>query len=287
MDTVKNYYRLAKPGIVYGNLMHAIAAAVFAWALTRPSSVWPVVWMAVGLTLILASACVTNCITDRRIDARMDRTKKRPLPLSKISVQNAIAYAVVLFVLGSIILLALTNMMVWVCAVIGHVTYTALYGYVKRHSWTGTMVGTIPGAMPIFVGYASLSPQLSGTAWLLWFTVLLWQLPHFYALALYRRDDYAKSGLPIMSVVKPRAMVIRHIVVTAMMYCAVMIVAVAEIPLPKLVTGIMAVAALCWLGVIVFADRRRGDGWARKVFGYSLYMPIAMIVSSIVAVAVA
>lgn len=287
MDTLKNYYWLAKPGIVYGNLMHALAAACFAWALTRPGAMWPVLWMAAGLALILASACVTNCISDRFIDARMSRTKHRPLPLAKISVQHAAIYAIVLFVAGSVILLTLTNMVVWVCAVIGHVTYTVLYGYVKRHSWTGTMVGTIPGAMPIFVGYASIAPQLSSTAWLLWLTVLLWQLPHFYALALYRRDDYAKSGLPIMSVVKPRSVVIRHIVVTAIMYCAVTMIAVVEIPLPKLVTGIMAVAALCWLAMIMFTNHRRGDAWARTVFGYSLYMPIAMIISAIVSVAVA
>lgn len=286
MDTIRNYYWLAKPGIVYGNVTNAFACALFAWALT-PGSALAVIWMMVGLALIIGSACVINCIMDRGLDAKMERTKKRPLPMKKISVRNATVYGVILFVVGSIVLLTLVNAITWIWAAVGFITYTALYGYVKRHSWTGTMVGTIPGATPVLVGFAAVDPTLPVSAWLLFTALLFWQLPHFYALALYRKDDYAKSGLPMMTVVKPREFVMKHIIVTAMLYALATISLVAFSPLPKVATGLFAAAATAWVCVILLAKQRGTDAWARKTFGTSLYMPMVMLAAGVVAVAVA
>lgn len=284
MGVFKNYYRLTKPGIVYGNVLHALACALLAWSLTR-GPLWEILWVSVGLALIVASACVINCIMDRGLDAKMERTKKRPLPQHKISVRSAVIYAAVLLIVGAVVLWYFTNVVALIAALIGHVMYTAVYGYTKRHSWMGTMVGTIPGAMPVFVGYAAVDPSLPATAWLLWVAVLLWQLPHFYALSLYRKDDYAKSGLPMMSVVKPRKMVMQHITVTAVMYVLPVIALVYVSPLPMASTLLMVIAALMWVYVILFAKGRGSDPWARKVFGTSLILPIVMVVSGVIAVA--
>lgn len=286
MDTIRDYYWLAKPGIVYGNITHAFACALFAWAL-KPGSAFAVIWMMVGLALIIGSACVVNCIMDRSLDAKMDRTKKRPLPMKKISIRNAVIYGTILFVVGSIVLLALVNVVAWIWAAVGFATYTALYGYVKRHSWTGTMVGTIPGATPVLVGYAAVDQALPVSAWLLFVALLFWQLPHFYALALYRKDDYAKSGLPMMTVIKSREFVMKHIIATAILYAAATISLVVFSPLPKVSTGLFAAAATVWVCVILLAKQRGTDAWARKTFGTSLYMPMAMLASGVVAVAVA
>lgn len=286
MDTIRNYYWLAKPGIVYGNVTHTFACALFAWAL-KPGSAFAVIWMMIGLALIIGSACVINCIMDRGLDAKMERTKKRPLPMKKISVHSATIYGVVLFVAGSVALLAFTNVVAWAWAVVGFVTYTALYGYVKRHSWTGTMVGTIPGATPVLVGYAAVDPTLPASAWLLFIALLFWQLPHFYALALYRKDDYAKSGLPMMTVVKPREFVMKHIIATAILYALATISLMMFSPLSKVATGLFAAAATVWVCVILLAKQRGTDAWARKTFGTSLYMPMVMLAAGVVAVAVA
>ena len=286
MNRFKNYYRLTKPGIVYGNVLHAFACALFAWSLARGSAWEPIVWVSVGLALIVASACVINCIMDRKIDVKMDRTKNRPLALRLISVRNATIYAVVLLIGGAAVLLYFTNVVALLAALIGHVMYTAVYGYAKRRSWTGTMVGTIPGAMPILAGYAAVNPSLPATAWLLFVVVLLWQLPHFYALSLYRKTDYAKSGLPMMSVVKPRSMVMDHITWTAVLYVLSTLALLYFSPLSLTSTTLMTVAALAWLYVILFGKGRGTDPWARNVFGTSLLMPITMVVASIIAVAV-
>ena len=281
---IGSYYRLTKPGIVYGNALHILACALFAWAFT---DFVPLAMLGgiVGTSLVIASACVVNCISDRYIDAKMDRTKKRPLPSGEISVRAAIIFAIILGLVGCAVLLFLTNVVTLVCALVCHVTYTALYAYVKRHSWTSTMVGTIPGAMPALAGYAAVDPSLPLEAWLLALIVLVWQLPHFYALSLYRRDDYAKSGLPLISVVKPRSFVAKHLFVTAVLYVVVAGLAFVMLPGNLLAGGVMFASALVWVVYVLSAKSRGTDAWARKVFGTSLYMPIAILVSSVLAVA--
>lgn len=285
MNIIKYYYQLTKPGIVYGNVLHALACALLAWSLTR-GPLWEILWMSVGLALIVASACVINCIMDRHLDAKMERTEKRPLPLHQISVRNAVIYAAALLVVGAVVLWFFTNIVALMAALIGHVMYTVVYGYAKRHSWTSTMVGTIPGAMPVLAGYAAVDPSLPATAWVLWVIVLLWQLPHFYALSLYRKSDYAKSGLPMMSVVKPREMVLQHIMWTAVLYALVVVALIYISPLPLATTILMTLAALLWVYVIMFAKGYGTDAWARRVFGTSLYLPMVMVVAGVIAVAV-
>lgn len=281
----KAYYKLTKPGIVYGNVMHAVAAALFAVAMTHNYAWDKVIWMLIGLGLIVASACVTNCIMDRELDAKMDRTKRRPLPLKHISVRNAATYSTLLLIAGAAVLFIFVNIVALICALVGHLTYTAVYGYAKRHTWTSTMIGTVPGAMPILVGYAAVAPELSTGAWILWVVVLLWQLPHFYALSLFRKDDYAKSGLPLLSVVKPRSVVVQHMGWTSVLYVASTILLVFYSGLPITATIIMAIGALYWAYIILFAENQGTDGWAKKVFGVSIYLSMVMIVASVVAVA--
>ena len=282
--TINSYYRLTKPGIVYGNALHILACALFAMAFTAFMPL-AILGGIVGTSLVIASACVVNCISDRFIDAKMERTKKRPLPSGELTVRAAIIFAGILGLVGCGVLLLLTNVVTLVCALICHVTYTALYAYVKRHSWTSTMVGTIPGAMPALAGYASVDPSLPLEAWLLALAVLVWQLPHFYALSLYRRDDYAKSGLPLISVVKPRAFVVQQLIVTAVLYAVVAGIAFRFLPGNPLAGGVMFVSAVVWVLYVILAKNRGTDAWARKVFGTSLYMPIAILISSVLAVA--
>lgn len=281
----KSYYKLTKPGIVYGNVMHAVAAALFALAITHNYAWDKIIWMVIGLGLIVASACVVNCIMDRELDAKMDRTKRRPLPLKHISVRNAATYATILLIAGGAILLLFVNVIALICALIGHVTYTAVYGYAKRHSWTSTMIGTIPGAMPVLVGFAAIDSSLPVSAWLLWVVVLIWQLPHFYALSLFRKDDYTKTGLPLLSVVKPRKVVVQHMGWTSVLYVAATVWLVVESQLPVLATGIMALSAVYWAYIILFAENQGTDAWAKKVFGVSIYLSMVMIAASVVAVA--
>lgn len=286
MSVISSYYRLAKPGIVYGNSMHFVAAALFASAIhgfNVPSTIGGLI----GMGLIIASACVVNCITDREIDAKMERTKKRPLPRGEVSVRGAVVYAVVLALVGAALIVWLSNLVVLACALACHLTYTVLYGYVKRHSWTSTIVGTIPGALPVLAGYAAVNPSLPFEAWLLTLLILVWQLPHFYGLAVFRRDDYAKSGLPLLSVVKPRAVVVQHIVVTVLLYVVAALLLVVYLPVAVRLAAVPVLAgALWWAWFVLFAKERGSDAWARKVFGKSLVLSLVFAASGVIAVAI-
>lgn len=280
---VQSFYHLAKPGIVYGNAMHILALALFAAAASGFKLV-PILGTLVGVSLIIGSACVVNCIMDRFADAKMERTKNRPLPRGEVSVRAAVLYAIILAAVGVIIVVLTANWVVLAVALVCHSTYTALYGFVKRRSWVSTMVGTIPGTLPAVAGYAAIDPTMPLGAWLLALLILVWQLPHFYALALYRRDDYAKSGFPMISVVKSRKIVTSHIIVTALLYGVVATSLLLYSPVHVVPGIILFGSAAAWVTYVLVAKQRGSDAWARKVFGTSLYMPMAILLAGIVAV---
>ncbi len=285
-ERIASYYKLAKPGIVYGNAMHFLAAALFASAIYEFHIVSTIGGL-VGMALIIASACVVNCITDRKIDAKMERTKKRPLPSGKVSVRGAVVYACVLLIIGVAIIVFSSNLIVLLAALACHFTYTVVYGYVKRHSWTSTMIGTIPGALPVLAGFATVVPTLPVEAWLFTLLIAIWQLPHFYGLSLYRRNDYAKSRLPLLSIVAPGRVVVRHITVTVLLYCLMALVLVIMLPAnTKYGAVVIMIGALWWTWFIITAKHRGSDAWARQVFGRSLILSMLFVVASFVGVVI-
>ena len=286
-SSIKSYYRLAKPGIIYGNSMHFLAAALFASALSGTHIVSLIAGL-VGTALIIGSACVVNCISDRHLDALMERTKNRPLPSGEVTVHGAVIYAIILLALGAGVIVWLSNLTVLGLSLLCWFTYTVVYGYVKRHSWMGTMVGTIPGALPVLAGYAVVDPTLPATAWTLTLAILVWQLPHFYGLSLYRRDDYAKSRLPMLSVVKPRKVVMQHITATVLLYFVAVVAVYLSMPTlaTRIAAGVMLLGAAWWAAFILRGKDKGSDKWARAVFGKSLVLSIVFALAGIIAVAI-
>ena len=152
-----------------------------------------------GMALVIASACVFNNYIDRGIDRKMSRTKKRALVTHKISGPAALAYATILGAAGFAVLGLFTNARsVWL-NLAAIFSYVALYGWAKRNTVHGTLVGTLPGAIPPVAGYAAVAP-LDKAALLLFLVLVFWQMAHFYAIALFREKDYRAAGLPVMPV---------------------------------------------------------------------------------------
>ena len=197
---VRIFYRLAKPGIIYGNLLPVIAG--FFLASRGNINLALFIETALGISLVMGSACVFNNFIDRDIDKRMDRTKGRALASGKISARAALLYASMLGVLGFGTLLLFTNVLTTVIAGIGFVFYVILYGWAKRRSVHGTLVGSISGAVPPAVGYCAVSNHFGQGALLIFLALVFWQMPHFYAIATYRAKDYARAGLPVLPVKK-------------------------------------------------------------------------------------
>ncbi len=206
--TVNTYYKLTKPGIIRGNAITAIAGFFLASQGDVDASL--LVTTVGGLSLIVASACVVNNFIDRDIDSRMSRTKQRALASGVLSGRNALIYAAVLGCIGSMILLVFTNLLTTVIALFGFIAYVVLYGAAKRRTVHGTIIGSISGAVPPVVGYVSVTGQLDVAALLLFLIVVSWQMPHFYAIAIYRIKDYADAGLPVLPVVRGIGATKRH-----------------------------------------------------------------------------
>ncbi len=193
-SVINAYYRLAKPGIVYGNVLVALGG--FFYVSGEPVDWVRLVAMAIGLGLIIASACAANNYLDRDIDARMARTKDRPLVTGEISLKNAKSFALVLGVLGTLTLGIGTNLLTTLMALFGLLVYVGAYTPLKRRTRHALFVGAVAGAMPPVVGYTAVANTLDLTALTLFAFLFVWQIGHFIAIAIYCYDDYTAAGIP-------------------------------------------------------------------------------------------
>ncbi|HEY5442556.1 MAG TPA: heme o synthase [Candidatus Saccharimonadales bacterium] len=196
----KVYYQLTKPGIIYGNLLTAAAGYLLA-------SKWQIEWRAflgllAGISLVIASACVFNNYLDRGLDEKMQRTRRRALVTGQIAGPQALIYAAFLGVIGFALLIGYTNGLTVAIGAGAFVDYIVLYGVAKRRSVYGTLVGSISGAAPVVAGYCTFTDRFDGGAVILFLILVFWQMPHFYAIALYRLKDYKAAGLPVWPVAR-------------------------------------------------------------------------------------
>jgi len=191
---IRAYYDLAKPRMVYGNLL--VAAAGFAYASQAIDWVL-LLWTLAGLGCVIASACVFNNYFDRGIDAKMERTKHRALASGKIPNRNALLLGAVLLALGIKLLLLFTNLLTFEVALAGFLVYVLVYTPLKPCSPYALFVGAVAGATPPVVGYVAVTNTIDTTAWLFFLFLFVWQLPHFLAIAVYRHDEYAAAKVPL------------------------------------------------------------------------------------------
>lgn len=224
-----------------------------------------------GLSLIIASACVLNNYIDRDIDKKMARTKNRALVSGRISVRAAIAYAIILGLGGTALLILFTNWITVLVALAALLVYVTVYGYFKRASVHGTVVGSLAGAVPPVVGYLAVTNHVDKAAVILFLIMVFWQMPHFYAIAIYRFKDYKNAGLPVLPVKKS--------IHTAKIYMLVYILGFAATALSLSLfgyTGIVYVVitlllGIGWLRLSIKGFRADDDAlWARTMFRFSL-----------------
>lgn len=273
----ETYYRLAKPGIVYGNAVAALAGFLFA-SEGHPYVV-TLLGMLLGIALVMASACVFNNYLDRGIDDRMARTKGRALVTGEVSGRNAIVYAIALGLAGIVLLVTLTNPLTAAIALFGHVAYVVLYGIAKRTTVHGTIVGSIAGAVPPVVGYVAVTNQIDLPAALLFLVLVVWQMPHFYAIALFRLRDYRAAGLPVLPVVSgvDRTKLEITYYIIGFIFATSLLTIMGYTGFAYAI--VMTLLGLRWLQLANRGYAATDDAlWARSIFKFSLYALIGFCV---------
>lgn len=263
------YYRLAKPGIIYGNCLSAAAGFLLA---SRGSIDWLLfAALLAGMALVIASGCVLNNLIDSGIDSKMARTRQRALVTGEVNRNAAASYAITLAAAGFGLLVLFTNTLTVLAGLVGLVFYVAVYGAAKRRTAWATVIGSIPGAMPIVGGYLAVSGRLDTAAVLLFAAMALWQMPHFYAIAMYRLDDYRAAGVPVL----PAQHGIRRTRLEILIYIAAFAAACALLSLtgyasPLFATAMITVSAL-WLRKGLASSKPHDNvAWAKRMFQFSL-----------------
>ncbi len=267
------HYKLTKPGIIRGNAIHTLAGALFA-AIWVPA--WtPIIGVLIGTSLVIASACVVNNYFDRRIDVKMKRTKQRASVTGEISVSHAIVFALALLIAGFSVLYIFTNWIVIAIGIVAYITYAFVYTLLKPHTVHSTLIGAIPGALPAMAGYVAVDGQLSAGAWCIFLLIVAWQMPHFYAISLFRKSEYKAAGVPVLGVVKPFQTVKTYMLFYLLLYASAITAMISlEVVVPS--AGIILLAgAAYWLYVYVYA---KGDEirWAKSIFRASLILTLIL-----------
>ncbi|MBI3589096.1 MAG: protoheme IX farnesyltransferase [Candidatus Liptonbacteria bacterium] len=283
---IRKYYQLAKPGIIYGNVLTTVAG--FLLASRGQVNFGLFLATLLGISLVVASACVFNNYLDRNIDARMERTKNRALVTGLVSKKNALIYGVVLGLLGFLILSAYTNLLTVGLAALGFFVYVALYTPLKHRSVHGPLVGSIAGATPPVVGYTAVTNGLDLGAIILFMILVAWQMPHFYAIAIYRLNDYTAAALPVL----PAKKGVYFTKINMLFYIFGFIIAALLLTVFGYTgSSYLAVAlglGLAWLGLglkglsaktndpSAFAKVSADKLWARKMFFFSLVVIVSL-----------
>jgi heme o synthase len=195
----RDYLELTKPKVTLLIVFTAIVGMVLAAPGWVPLT--PLVFGSIGIAMASASAAAFNHILDRRIDGQMRRTRGRPLPTGHMQERHAVAFAVLLGVLSMLVLWTAVNGLtatLTFCSLIGYaIVYTL---WLKRATPQNIVIGGAAGAAPPVLGWAAVTGTIDPQALLLFLIVFTWTPPHFWALAIARRDDYAKVGIPMLPV---------------------------------------------------------------------------------------
>ncbi len=203
-QVIQSYWQLTKPRII---LLLLITTAGSMW-MAAEGQVDPLLLLVTLLsgTFAAASANTINCLYDRDIDYKMERTRHRPLPSGRVQPRDALVFAIALAILSFTLLTVFANLLSALLAMSGIVAYVLVYTHwLKRHSTQNIVIGGAAGAIPPLVGWAAVTGELSWAAWVFFAIVFLWTPPHFWALAMMIREDYAKVGVPMLPVVAGEA----------------------------------------------------------------------------------
>jgi protoheme IX farnesyltransferase len=263
------YWALTKPRVT----QLAVFCAVIGMFLATPSLPdWKVLMAAtLGIWLLAGAAFAVNCLVEREIDSRMARTARRPMARGEITVPQTLVFSGVIGGIGMWVLYNLVNPLTMWLTFATFVGYAVIYTIIlKPATPQNIVIGGLSGAMPPALGWAAVANEVPMQAWILVLIIFIWTPPHFWSLALYRRDDYAKSGLPMLPITHGLKFTQFHI----WLY-TIALVATTMLPFAVRMSGLIYLASAIVLGIIFLwyawqIYRHYTDLVARKAFAYSI-----------------
>ena len=266
---LREFVSLTKPRV----LSLIVFTAVIGMLVATPGAVplGPALFGAIGIALVAAAAAATNCLLEARRDGLMARTRARPLPRGSVAASEAAVFALALGGAGLWMLYALVNPLTMALTLATFAGYAFVYTlYLKPRTPHNIVLGGAAGAMPPVLGWAAVTGSVPADAWLLFLVIFVWTPPHFWSLALYRRNDYATAGVPMLPVTHGLRYTRRQV-----LFYTLGLVAVSVLPFLTRMSGYLYLASALVLGAIFVAYaaalwRRYSDRLARATFRYSI-----------------
>jgi protoheme IX farnesyltransferase len=265
----KNYYILCKPNVVAEMLFTAVVGMLLAVPGMPP--IEPFIFGTLGIALAASSAAAVNHFIDRKADAQLSRTEKRPLPTGELNTTNVITFALVLGVSSMLILILLVNTLTAILTFLSLFGYAIIYTlYLKRATPQNIVIGGIFGATPPLLGWCAMTGEIHPYALLLALIIFVWTPPHFWALAIARREEYAKVNIPMLPVTHgPEFTRLQILLYT------ILLMIVTLLPYLTGMSGLIYLvsAVLLGFGFIYYAVlmmRKKDNKTAMKTFVYSI-----------------
>jgi protoheme IX farnesyltransferase len=276
-STAGRYFELCKPRV---NAL-IIFTAVVGMVLAAPG--WPplnaLLFGTLGIGLAAASAAAINHLLDQRIDAVMARTRDRPLPSGQLGVSQVLAFALALGLISMVVLVALVNVLTAVLTFLSLIGYAIVYTvWLKRATPQNIVIGGAAGAAPPVLGWTAVTASVDPNALLLFLIIFVWTPPHFWALAIHRRHDYARADIPMLPVTHGPRFTRWHI-----LFYTILLVLVTTLPYLTGMSGLLYLAGVTVLnlGFLWYALRLLSDNDERlpmQTFGYSVIYLMVLFV---------
>lgn len=268
-NRIAQYWSLTKPRVTQ---LAVFCAVIGMFLSTSGLPDWRVLIAAtIGIWLLAGAAFAVNCLIEREIDARMARTARRATAQGEITPLQTLVFSGVIGGMGMWVLFNFVNPLTMWLTFVTFVGYAIIYTILlKPNTPQNIVIGGLSGAMPPALGWAAVANEVPMEAWLLVLIIFVWTPPHFWALAMYRRDDYAKSGLPMLPVTHGPRVTLTHILLYT-----IALFATSLLPFAVKMSGMFYLVSAVTLGLIflwyawkMFTDY--SDLLARKTFAYSI-----------------
>ena len=266
---IQQFYALTKPRVV--SLI--VFTAVIGMFLATPGMVpVPVLFAAtLGIALVAGAAAAMNCLVEQKIDAMMTRTQARPLPRGQITPLETLIFAGVVGGIGLALLYQWVNTLTMWLTLATFVGYAVIYTVIlKPMTPQNIVIGGASGAMPPVLGWAAVTGEVTAQALTLFLIIFAWTPPHFWALALYRKHEYAKAGVPMLPVTHGDKFTRLHVLLYTiiLLACSTLPFVTRMSGLPYLVSALLLGAVFMFYAVKIYTDY--SDALARRTFRYSI-----------------